>query len=158
MREAVDQNEAPMTAFALHELGGDGFAIAKQGSVESALEYGGGYDLLSGASTWSDVRLIFGDLPAWMADEIVVAYGDAEAWPDDSEDFDCPIVLPDDTGSEIDRQIRASMLDDLPADLFDRFDIVVSTIHDGDLGLIAAEQLDTVVQTLEADGHTVVWD
>lgn len=93
---------------------------------------------------------------AWMADEIVAAYGNAEDWPDDGEEFDCPISLPDDPGSEIDLEVRASMLDDLPADLFDRFDIIVSTTHDGDLGLIAAEQLDTIVQALEADGHTAV--
>ena len=147
-----------MTSFAVHELGGDGFAIAKQGSVESAVESGDGYYFLSEASTWNDVRSIFDDLPAWMADEIVGAYGDAEAWPDDSEEFDCPIGLPDDSGSEIDRQVRASMLDDLPADLFDRFDILVSTTHDGDLGLIDTEQLDEVVQALEAGGHTVIWD
>jgi hypothetical protein len=146
-----------VTAFVVHELGGDGYAIASQTSVESAMETAGGYALLGSIFTWGDVRSNFDDLPAWMADEIIGSYGDAEDWPEDSEEFDSPIVVPDDPESDVDLRVRAAMLEELPEDLVDGFDLVVDTTLDGDLGFVDPDQLDAVVAALEAAGHTVTY-
>jgi len=147
-----------MTKFAIHELAADGYAIAEKHSVDSAYEANDEWKVIAGIMTWTDLRSKFDDLPAWMAEELIRVCGSPEDWPDEGEDFDNPIVIPEDLESELDLRIAASMLEDVPDDILDQFDAEKRTTLDGDLGFIWAEDLERFIEALEAAGHTVEWE
>jgi len=144
-----------VTTFDVHKFAGDGYAIARKESVHNAYEENDQWSVIRGIGTWADLRFHFDDLPSWMVEEIISNYGSSEDWPGDGEDFESPFSIPDDPDSELDRRVGASMIEDLPDEIFEQFDVVKETTHDGALGFIWDEDLESVITVLRAAGHTV---